>query len=63
MWDLGMRRCFETIGPEHQNMNARKNSTFHRDSITSMEMNFENELLFTGGRDGSIFRSALSEAK
>ena len=26
-----------------------------------MEMNFENDLLFTGGKDGSIFRTSLSE--
>jgi len=26
-----------------------------------MDMNFDNELLFTGGRDGSIFRTTLSE--
>lgn len=28
-----------------------------------MEMNFDNELLFTGGRDGTIFRSTLSDAE
>jgi WD40 repeat protein len=63
VWDLGMRRCIQTIGPEGHHLNSRKNSNFHRDSITALEMNFDNELLFTGGRDGSIFRTTLSEAE
>jgi WD40 repeat protein len=64
MWDLGMRRCVQTIGPDHLSSHLRKTqSTFHRDSITAMDMNFDNELLFTGGRDGSIFRTTLSEVE
>jgi hypothetical protein len=26
-----------------------------------MEMNFENQIIYTGGRDGSIFRTSLLE--
>ena len=59
VWDLGTRRCVQTIGPE-LNAIQRKQSIFHKDSITSMEVNFEQDFMFTGGRDGSIFRTDLS---
>ena len=58
LWDLGMRRCFRTIGPELSAM-QRKGSPFHRDTITTMDINFEEKLLFTGGRDGSLFLTYL----
>jgi WD40 repeat protein len=59
VWDLGTRRCIQTIGPE-LTANQRSASNFHRTSITAMNMNFDDELLFTGGRDGSIFSTNLS---
>lgn len=40
LWDLGMRRCIKTIGPE-LNAAQRKASPFHRDTITCMDINFE----------------------
>lgn len=59
VWDLGSRRCMQTIGPE-LNSQLRKQSTFHRDSISSMEALFDSDLLYTGGRDGSIFCTNLA---
>jgi hypothetical protein len=44
-----MRRCIHTIGPE-LNAQSRKTSNFHKDSITAMEVNFDSEILITGGR-------------
>jgi hypothetical protein len=55
-----MRRCIHTIGPE-LNAQSRKTSNFHKDSITAMEVNFDLEILITGGRDGSIFKTNLGE--
>ena len=62
LWDLGLRRCVQTIGPELTGQ-ARKTSSFHKDSITCLDVNFEEDLFFTGGRDGSIFMSSSGTAK
>jgi len=62
LWDLGLRRCVQTIGPELTGQ-ARKTSSFHQDSITCLDVNFEEDLFFTGGRDGSIFMSSSGTTK
>jgi hypothetical protein len=35
---------------------------FHKDSISAIELNLDEELMFTGGRDGSIFFTKLGDS-
>lgn len=34
---------------------SKKNSDYHKDSITTFDVLFDSDLAFTGGRDGTIF--------
>ena len=56
-----MRRCMQTIGSERNinRMPTSGTSDYHLDTICTMDVNFDEELLFTGGRDGSIFLTKL----
>ena len=51
MWDLSMRKCIQTVG----DTTHRKISEFHRDSITTFDVTSDQDMIFTGGRDGTIF--------
>jgi WD40 repeat protein len=57
VWDIGSRKCVKTFGPE-LNIN-KKLSNFHKDSITAMDVVFDADVSFTGGRDGTIFKTNL----
>ena len=57
MWDLSTRKCIKTYGAE-EGM-SRKNCDYHRDSITTFDVIFDSDLVFTGGRDGSIFQNKI----
>ena len=65
IWDLGMRRCIQTIGESSLNfgrgIGGSNQSDFHRDTISAMDINFDEEIMFTGGRDGSMFMTKLGE--
>jgi len=52
VWELSHRRCILTHGSEST---IKKFSTYHKDSITCMDVNFDTDIAYTGGRDGSIF--------
>ena len=39
----------------------KKFSTYHKDSINALEVGFYSDIVFTGGRDGSIFKTDLIE--
>lgn len=60
VWDIGSRRCILTHGGETP---LKKLSSFHKDTITAMDVSFEQDTAYTGGRDGSIFKSSLIEHK
>jgi WD40 repeat protein len=54
VWDIGSRKCVKSYGPE---LNIQKKfSTFHKDSILSMEIVSDN-IAYTAGRDGAIFET------
>ena len=57
MWDIRNRLCIKTT--EGERGIQRKFSSYHRETITSLDVNFEEDLAFTGGRDGAIFRNTL----
>lgn len=67
IWDLGMRRCIQTIGDNGLNFgrglgpSSSQQTDFHRDTISAIDINFDEELMFTGGRDGAMFMTKLGE--
>lgn len=61
VWDLSTRRCIMTHGGEHGGI--KKLSSYHRDTITTMDLSFDQDIAFTGDRDGSIFRSSIIDHK
>jgi len=60
VWDLSTRRCFLTHGGETP---IKKLSNYHKDTITCMDVSFDQDLAFTGGRDGTIFKSSVIDHK
>ncbi|CDW87994.1 UNKNOWN [Stylonychia lemnae] len=61
VWDMSMRKCVKTHGGEQGIQ--KKYSSFHRDTITTQDVDFESDLAFTGGRDGSIFMNRIVHHK
>ena len=60
VWDLSTRKCIKTYGDEAL---ARKYSNYHRDTITTFDVSFDNDLAFTGGRDGTVFDNRIVHNK
>ena len=59
VWDIGTRKCIKSFGSE--SLMQKKFSTYHKDSINALEVGFDSDIVFTGGRDGSIFKTDLIE--
>jgi WD40 repeat protein len=58
VWDLGTRMCIKTYGGDQPGV-SRKHSNYHKDTINSMDVIFDQDIAFTGGRDGSIFQTKI----
>lgn len=53
MWDLSTRKCIKSYGTEEGL--SKKNSDYHKDTITTFDVLFDSDIAITGGRDGTIF--------
>jgi WD40 repeat protein len=60
VWDIGTRRSILTHGGDTP---VKKLSTYHKDTITAMDVALDQDFVITGGRDGSIFKSSLIDHK
>jgi WD40 repeat protein len=58
VWDIASRRCILTHGGETP---LRKLSSFHKDTITAMDVSFEDDIAYTCSKDGHLFKSSLIE--
>jgi WD40 repeat protein len=59
IWDVSTGKCVKTLGDA--NAHNRKVSSFHKDSIITMDICADAETIFTGGRDGSIYCTNLND--
>jgi WD40 repeat protein len=53
LWHLSSGKCIETVG----DCINKKVSSFHRDSITALDFSGDQDIIYSGGRDGCIFRT------
>lgn len=75
VWDLSARKCVQTYGGhgnENLSVNVKgggggpssnslqsRSVRYHKDAILSMDVLFESDVAFTGGRDGSIYSNRI----
>ena len=59
VWEVSTRRCIKTN--QGENGVQRKFSSYHRDTICSMDVDYEQMIAFTGGKDGSIFKNHIDD--
>jgi WD repeat-containing protein 48 len=59
LWDIGLRKCLKVIGDDRR---FKQPFPFHKDSIWVFEISSDFNYIYTGGRDGHIFKVSIVEA-
>lgn len=59
VWDVSSRRCIKTN--QGETGVQRRFSSYHRETISSMDVDYDSMVAFTGGRDGSIFQNHIDD--
>lgn len=59
LWDVGQRKCLKVIGEDRR---SKHQYNFHKDSIWTFEISNDFTHIYTGGKDGHIFRVNIVES-
>ena len=56
LWDIGLKKCVKVFGELRK---YKSGFLFHKDSIWAIEPNTDFSQIYTGGRDGNIFKVSV----
>lgn len=58
LWDVGLRKCLKVIGDERR---LKQSYQFHKDSIWTFDISSDFNYIYTGGKDGHVFKVSIVE--